>query len=326
MENQLAFIVEDLIKDLKEKEKIVISRRFGFGGKERETLERIGKDFGVSRERIRQIQEVAINKVKNKIKDNKEVGEIFKRIVNYLEKFGGARKEATLLEELAPKEKNELFFLMHLSSEFKRFPEEKEFWSFWVKEEKIGNKVKEVINKAISLLRQSKKPLSFEEFNLSLAKEIIESYFEISKNIGKTKSGLFGLMIWPEVNPKRIKDKAYLVLKEIGQPLHFKKIAELIPGANVHTVHNELIKDPRFVLIGRGIYALAEWGYIPGQVKDIIFKILKEEGRPLTKEEIIEKVLKQRVVKKTTILMNLNNSKHFIRDEAGKYKLRTEIA
>jgi hypothetical protein len=326
MVNQLSSIVQKLMNNLKEKEKIVISRRFGFGGKERETLEKIGKDFGVSRERIRQIQEVAMNKLKSQIKDNEEIREIFQKVADYLGKFGDARKEETLLEELAQKEKNELLFLMQLSPEFKRFPEDREFWSFWTKGKKAEEKVREIINKAISILKEKKKPLSLEEFNFSLPKEVIESYLEISKNIGKTKNGLFGLMSWPEVNPKRIKDKAYLVLKEIGQPLHFKKIAELIPGANTHTVHNELIKDPRFVLIGRGIYALAEWGYIPGQVKDIILKVLKEEGRPLTKEEIIEKVLKQRVVKKTTILMNLNDSKYFIRDEAGKYKLRTEIA
>jgi DNA-directed RNA polymerase delta subunit len=115
-------------------------------------------------------------------------------------------------------------------------------------------------------------------------------------------------------------------LKEIGKPLHFTEIAKFIEKANVHTVHNELIKDPKFVLIGRGIYALAEWGYEKGQVKDIILKIFKEEKRPLTKDEIVEKVLKQRMVKKSTILTNLSDKKYFLRDEEGRYYPKVEIA
>ena len=89
--------------------------------------------------------------------------------------------------------------------------------------------------------------------------------------------------------------------------------------ALIQTVHNELIKDPRFVLVGRGIYALSEWGYYPGQVKDVILKVLKEKRRPLTKEEILEKVLSQRLVKENTILLNLSNKKYFLRNSQGKY-------
>jgi len=98
-------------------------------------------------------------------------------------------------------------------------------------------------------------------------------------------------------------------------------VAKLVEGALSQTVHNELIKDPRFVLVGRGIYALKEWGYTPGQVKDVIFKILKEDG-PLTQSEILERVLKQRLVKESTILLNLNNKKHFLRDTQGRYQIK----
>jgi DNA-directed RNA polymerase delta subunit len=94
----------------------------------------------------------------------------------------------------------------------------------------------------------------------------------------------------------------------------------MIEGANLRSVHNELIRDRRFVLIGRGIYALREWGYFPGEVKDIIFKFLKEEG-PLTKEEILERIKKQRMVKENTVLINL--AKYFERDEKGRYRIKT---
>ena len=85
------------------------------------------------------------------------------------------------------------------------------------------------------------------------------------------------------------------------------------------TVHNELIKDPRFVLVGRGLYALKEWGYEEGQVKDVILKILKEARKPLPKEEILAGVLKQRMVKENTVLLNLNNKKYFLKTPEGKY-------
>ncbi len=85
------------------------------------------------------------------------------------------------------------------------------------------------------------------------------------------------------------------------------------------TVHNELIKDPRFVLIGRGIYALKEWGYEPGEVKDVITRIIKKAGKSLSKKDIVSRVMEQRMVKENTISQNLSNRKHFSRDSEGKY-------
>jgi len=118
---------------------------------------------------------------------------------------------------------------------------------------------------------------------------------------------LYGLREWPEVSPKGIKDKIYLLFKRTRKPLHFTEVANKIEGSLVQTVHNELIRDSRFVLIGRGIYALREWGYVEGDVKDVILNIFATENKPLTKEEILERVKKQRFIKENTVLMNLGN-------------------
>jgi predicted Zn-ribbon and HTH transcriptional regulator len=318
-------IANDLISGLNSKEKEIISRRFGFGGKERETLEAIGKDFGVSRERIRQIQEMATKKIQQNLGKYKDVFEFFEK---KFEEFEGVRKETNLLSELTEKAKNEAFFLLSLWPNFERFPENKEFFAFWVNKKEAKEKLENLIKKVISVLQEKKETLSLEEIAsyFSLKKEVLKEWIEISKRIGKDKKGFYGLKEWPEITPRGVRDKAYLVLKEIGKPLHFTEIAKFIEKANVHTVHNELIKDPKFVLIGRGIYALAEWGYEKGQVKDIILKIFKEEKRPLTKDEIVEKVLKQRMVKKSTILTNLSDKKYFLRDEEGRYYPKVEIA
>ena len=85
------------------------------------------------------------------------------------------------------------------------------------------------------------------------------------------------------------------------------------------TVHNELIKDPRFVLVGRGTYALQDWGYKPGTVKDVIREILHDNGGTMTREAIVQKTLDQRRVKESTILLNLQDKKYFFRKGEGYY-------
>ena len=169
-------------------------------------------------------------------------------------------------------------------------------------------------------------------------KRFISSTLEVSKKIQRNAEGFFGLKDWPEINPKRIKDKAYLVFRKTQKPLHFTQVAGLIDSASrasakggeenlfsstlPQTVHNELIKDSRFVLVGRGIYALKEWGYEEGVVKDVILNILKTAGQPLKKEEILEKTLKQRLVKENTVFLNLSNKKYFLRNSEGFYTIR----
>ncbi|MCX6721035.1 MAG: winged helix-turn-helix domain-containing protein [Candidatus Staskawiczbacteria bacterium] len=157
------------------------------------------------------------------------------------------------------------------------------------------------------------------------------SYLEVSKNIQPNKEGELGLISWPEIKPRGVKDKAFLVFKKHGKPLHFTKVAELIdrleyslPNKKTYpqTVHNELIKDGRFVLVGRGTYALSEWGYVPGTIKDIIMKVMKDKNQPTHKDEIVKEVLAQRFVAKNTVLMNLNNKKYFEKDANEKYFLR----
>jgi DNA-directed RNA polymerase delta subunit len=133
------------------------------------------------------------------------------------------------------------------------------------------------------------------------------------------------------VNPKNIRDKIYVILKEHGRHMHFNEIAETIKKSDfkrrdvtTQAIHNELIKDKRFVLIGRGIYALKEWGYQKGTVADIISEVLREAGEPLHRDEIVKRVLKSRFVKETTILLNLQGKPQFKRVAKATYKLDEE--
>jgi len=313
-------IILDLLSEFSKKEKEIISRRFGLRKKQRETLEAIGRDYGVCRERIRQIQDDVLSKIRLK---SKKYPKVFQSFLKYLNKKGGLKKEDILLEELGSKRwKNEIYFLLSINNSFKRIKEDNDFYSFWITKPRSLDLAKRVIQSSLDNLQKAKKLLPLKKLNTSLnKKEVLESYIEISKKIQKSKKGLYGLSTWPEINPRGIKDKVYVIFKETGKPLHFSEAASLLKGAHVQTVHNELIKDPRFVLIGRGIYALSEWGYIPGEAKDVIFTILKNDG-PLTKDKILRKVLKQRQIKKSTILLNLNNKDYFLRDSQGKYTIK----
>jgi len=317
-------ICSDLISDLNERQKEVVLRRFGLNGQDRETLESIGDDFGICRERIRQIEEVGLAKIKPKLSQYEK---IFQTFLKYFKEYGDLRREEILLADLGEEKKNEVYFLLSLREPFQRSNQNKEYHSFWTVDQSSAKFAKKVINLLSDQLQKTGKPLRLEELNLftHLKKEALISYLEISKKIQKSEEGLYGLKDWPEINPRGIKDKAYLVLKKTGKPLHFTDIAKLIEGSHLPTVHNELIKDSRFVLVGRGTYALAEWGYFPGEVKEVIFRILKEAKKPLKKEEILKKVLEQRLVKENTILLNLSNKEYFQRDSLGRYRPKTEV-
>jgi hypothetical protein len=312
-------ICQDLISALKEREREVILRRFGLGGRERETLQSIGNDLGITRERVRQIEEVALKKIKPKLKDHRR---LFDGFLSYFGKFGNARREEKVLEELGGEEKNELVFLLSLDGRFLRANENNDFHSFWAIGEESLKKVREILQTIAGKLEKEKRLMSLKEIagELKIKEKILEGFLEISKRILKNEKGLYGLREWPEITPRGIRDRAYLVFKELKRPLHFTEVARMIQGANLKSVHNELIRDERFVLVGRGIYALREWGYFPGEVKDVIYKILKEEG-PLTKEEILERIKKQRIVKENTVLINL--TKYFEKDEKGRYRIKT---
>lgn len=319
-----AKICQNLIKDLSPRAKEVISRRFGLnppaGGGKKETLEAIGKDYGITRERVRQIEEDGFLRIEPKIGQFQKT---FQYFTNQLKNFGDLKKEDVLLQKLGGRRfQPQIYFLLTLGPNFEKVGESDELYSLWTINQNSLVLAKKVIDSFDNQLKKNNRPLGLKDYNPLATfappnRQVLLAYLEISKKIQKGPEGLFGLKDWPEINPRGVKDKAYLVFKKTKKPLHFNRVAELIDEALPQTVHNELIRDERFVLVGRGIYALREWGYEPGQIKDIILKTLKKAGKPLTKEEILKKVLQQRLVKENTVLLNLSNKKYFLKASKG---------
>jgi len=313
-------ICGELLSQLPPKQREVIERRFGLKTGERETLEAIGKSHRICRERVRQIEKVSLAKMKKTASRYKDA---WKSFAKHLKAFGGVREENSLLEDLGGKEfRAHAYFLLTLSGEFLRTSESEDYQSFWSLDSESTNAAKNFIALSHAKLMEANKLIPAKELAAlsGLKKAVAESYLGVSKKVQKNSEGLYGLRDWPEVSPKGVKDRIYLLFKKNQKPLHFTDVAGKIEGSLVQTVHNELIRDKRFVLIGRGIYALKEWGYVEGDVKDVILNIFNNENRPLTKEEILNRVMKQRLIKENTVLMNLSNKKFFSRDNEGRYR------
>ena len=228
-------------------------------------------------------------------------------------------------------------FYLEILPEYTYVAKSKTFYPHWKHEASLYPHMEDIVLHTMEILDEAKKPLSIEDIMTALAtrletelvsKDFVVSALTASKFVDRTVFNQWGLAQWAETSPRGVADKAFAVLRHKGKPAHFREITSLIneigfdaKKANPQTVHNELIKDSRFVLVGRGLYALTEWGYMTGTVGDVLETILREEKTPLTKEELIEKVSAQRLVKKNTILLSLQNTKRFTKDEHQRYSL-----
>lgn len=318
-------MAKEAIKVLSPRTRDIISRRFGIR-QNRQTLESIGRKYNITRERVRQIEEDGLRAL-----SKPGVISIFAPAANFLKKYidahGCVIDERKLFADAfkSKYDANVSILVLSLYNQFKRYKETPKFHAVWTSDAAAWQKSQKLIEGLSANLQAQASPVSFRAISeyfqnqdKSTSTKVINSYLSIAKNIKQNKFGHWGLAYWPEITPKGIKDKAYLVLKRKGAPQHFRGISELINQANfspksvhVQTVHNELIKDGRFVLVGRGTYALTEWGFKPGTVRDVIIDVMKSAVSPLEKKDIIKKVLKEREVKENTILINLQNSKYF---------------
>lgn len=336
-------VVKKLLTALPERAREVVVNRYGLhdDGK-RLTLEAIGSKYGITRERVRQIENYALQTIRKSETFTSESA-TFEELKVRLENMGGMVCEDELLESLAKDvlTQNQLHFLLVLGDTFKKRKEDNEFKHRWYADEALAEKIQTALRTLYSNLSDSDLVPESELINRFLAEvkdlnekykndEVVRRWLSISKKLGKNPLGEWGVSQSPNVRVKGMRDYAYLVIKRHGSPMHFTEVAHAIAElfnrkAHVATCHNELIKDKRFVLVGRGLYALSEWGYTSGVVKDVISDILRKYG-PLTRDEIIDKVKKERYVKDNTILVNLQDARRFKKGSDGRYLLVGEGA
>lgn len=331
--------IESIVRDVlgtidREREREIIARRFGLFDR-RETLEQIGELLGITRERVRQLEKVVITKLKAAGEDLPHIKEVESVLGGHLTQMGNVARTAEITKRLAPEntkiDQSRIAFLAHLAPNIAVIDDNDRFYHCLGMTGKHSEKaIRNHVGKVLGAITTIGEPTNIE----MIAKEVgnsdhkhVEALASISKDVSNLH-GRWGLTKWPMVNPKNIRDKIYVILHDHKKPMHFSQIAEAIKKSDfkrkdvtTQAIHNELIKDKRFVLIGRGIYALREWGYKKGTVADVIAEVLKKENGPLHRDEIVRRVLKSRQVKETTILLNLQGKPQFKRVAKATYAL-----
>lgn len=331
-------VSKKLLTTLNPRTREIVVNRYGLEKEGRMTLEAIGKTYDITRERVRQIENFALTSMK-KSKEYKEHAFVFDELRAIIKELGAVVSEEQLMRHISkdPVVQNHINLYLALGEEFKKHKEDDNFQAHFTIDEKHAAQVRGALEKLYASIDEEDLVTEEEVFSRFMThlsdvldefkdnKESIYRYLALSKVIGKNQLSEWGRTSSPHVKARGIKDYAYLIMRRAGHPMHFKDVAAEInktfgKKAHVATCHNELIKDSRFVLVGRGMYGLKDWGHTGGVVRDVVTEVLKESGRPLPKDEIVKRVLAKRIVKPNTVLVNLQNPKYF-RKVAGEYTL-----
>lgn len=332
--------VSDIISLIEqEREREIITRRFGLYDR-RETLEQIGELLGITRERVRQLEKAILSRLRTSAKDGKTdiISNLEKVFIRELSEFGRVARVQDLADKLYGKTTNlqqraHVGFIATLAPNLTVIDEnDNYFHAVGIAQYGDAAALKRQVDTVVKTIKEHGEPITLNDLHDKLNAEHpshVQALASISKQLAHL-NGQWGLTKWPTVNPKNIRDKIYVILAENKKPMHFSDIAKAIKGSSfkrkdvtTQAIHNELIKDDRFVLIGRGIYALDDWGYSKGTVSDIIEKVLRDAKEPLHRDEIVKRVLKSRHVKETTILLNLQSKPQFKRVAKATYTVAT---
>jgi len=342
-------ILDQLLGTLAAREREVLVRRFGLQNQDAQTLKEIGAQFAITRERVRQIESHALGKLRLMSRDasvSQHVDPVIHTTIHVMEEHGGILARHHLWElvcHLSSLNVNDErartsfeFMVEHLLADrVDPLAENKQRHCGWKLHFVDGALWEKTIASAEALLNQVKEPVGedrlFKELSASLPEvdpKVLRSHMLLSKTIRPNFFGHWGFSHWNIVVPRRVNDKIYLILKKEKTPLHFTEITKRINEAGFDkkvaypsTVHNELILDSTYVLVGRGMYALQEWGYKPGVVSDVIAEVMKGSANPMDREAIVGEVLKRRIVRKSTILLALTDRNRFDRMPDGRYTL-----
>ena len=331
--------VKDILKTVeREREREIIARRFGLYER-KETLEQIGELLGITRERVRQLEKAIMIRLKMSAENElPHVANLEKHFIRHLHDLGRVAKlndlTGRLSEATDERTRAHVAFIAEIAPRLTVVEENDRYHhAVGIKEHHDEPHIRKHVDAIVNVIKKQGKPLTIDALHAQTTQDHpshVRALASISKQLANLKDQ-WGMAKWPAVNPKNIRDKIHVVLQESGKPMHFADIAKAIKNSDfrrkdvtTQAIHNELIKDSRFVLIGRGIYGLKEWGYQKGTVADVISDVLKKEKGPLHRDEIVKRVLKHRQVKETTILLNLQGKTRFKRVAKATYALAEE--
>ncbi|OGG43011.1 hypothetical protein A3G50_02305 [Candidatus Jorgensenbacteria bacterium RIFCSPLOWO2_12_FULL_42_11] len=340
MIKELDNFINSHLSNLEKRQREILTERFGFKDGEKKTLQAIGDIFGITRERVRQIENQGMEKLKIQ-PVREQIGKLIEPLKQHLASAGGLKRDDLFIQDakgLTVAENwpkffdNKLRFIFLINNEPKFSEASDNLYDFWYLDEKTKTEALKRIKEFFGFCQKSgPEKIIDRKIHLARFQDLMDiNYLSLSKNFNINVFGDFGLSSWPEINPRVVSDKAYLVLKKNNRPLHFRDISQKINDlkfdhkeAHPQTVHNELIRDNRFVLVGRGIYGLREQGYEPGTAREVLVRILKKHG-PLDAQKIIQLVQKERFLRENTIFLNLQNKRCFEKLPDNRYTLIRE--
>ncbi|PIT92403.1 MAG: hypothetical protein COU08_02770 [Candidatus Harrisonbacteria bacterium CG10_big_fil_rev_8_21_14_0_10_42_17] len=345
--NPITPLVKELLGDLDARSRDVIEKRFGLMGKAHLTLAEIGNQYNITRERVRQIEALALKEARSYI-EKTGLKSFVEVASGTLKNYRGIRRADLLGADLKENYQgaatdavfsNTVHFILEASGKMEYTQTDIDWYAHWHLGKNDRKTAEAIIQKSYKALKGSKEVVlagtNFDELFKNLFKSegitqtVGENYLATSKKFAKNHFGDFGLSEWAEIKPKTARDWAYLILKKNNKPLHFQEIASKISEyrtgkkTNFQTVHNELIKDNRFVLVGRGLYGLREFNILPGTAREVISHFLKKNG-PLSFVDLKTAIGKERDFKENTVLINLQNKAFFKKLDDGRYTL-TEV-
>ncbi len=319
-----AFIA--VLSDMPERSRTIIAKRFGMTGRKPMTLQAIGNVYGITRERVRQIVQSGIQSARENAEDA-TAHAVRTRLITAMRKHHGIVLEEMLIAELAQgdaKEEGAVRFFIETVADVdfvntKKFPVSERVvmaHDFDIRTwHAIHATIKELLVENQRTYTSHHLYRTVQEMHDVRTHDMFVSYMTVSREIGRNPFDKWGLVTWDDISPRGVREKALLIMKERGKPMHFRDIAAAIDAAGLgkngkkshpQTVHNELIRDKSFVLVGRGVYAISSKNYVRGTVKDVIENVLANAQEPLTAQDVIDRVLKMRYVKPSTVRVNLN--------------------
>jgi len=343
--NEITKSFEIVLENLSDKEQMVIEKRIWVSW-EKETLQSIGNSFEkpITRERVRQIENSGIKKIGRVVKSS-ILWKIQEKALELIDMHWGVMLRDkivnTIIQDLqisSDVNANIIEIVIQSDFEIVKSKPKNGTQTFFYKQKISPKLIMAIHSEATKILRKKKDVMEMDQLytlvlnkfaqkGLKVEKTLIDSSLEVFEDIVKWEETLIGLTRWKILNPKTLKDKTVYVMNKEKVPMHFIDIANKITEhlgekVKVNTIHNELIRNSQFVLIGRWIYALKSWGFTAGTVLDVIVSVMEKTGEPMSTDQIAEEVLKTRNVKKTTIYMNLQNKKVIERVWRNFYQLK----
>lgn len=158
--------VQILLGCLKERPREILERRFGLSGQDPMVLGKIGDEFNVTRERIRQIESDSFKKLREAQK-NKNFNRIESAALQTIKEAGGFCEKKELKKQIkknvTQKQRNQLMFILNSSKKIKFKKGKLNMKGFWFasEDDRIDADVASVHDYIVKYIKEEKRPVTF---------------------------------------------------------------------------------------------------------------------------------------------------------------------